>query len=209
MAMRAIAAAAALVAFASPAGAQTRPYLAGTAGYTFPETVGSNIGVEAETKRGYAVTGAAGYSFGNVRAELEAGYRKSDVDEARGLGLRVEGTGEVSALSALANAYYEPRLQLGPLQPYIGGGAGIARFKARRVGAVGVPGLGPVSASETGFAYQLMAGAGWRVSEQATLTAGYRYFATPDIDTTVAAVGPVKIDGLGLHAVEIGLRFGL
>jgi opacity protein-like surface antigen len=199
--------------FATPAAAQdgtsqTGPYASLSGAYVFSEELGTNIGIEAETEDGFAVAAAVGQAFGPFRAELEGSYRKSGVDRARGLGLVVQGAGEVSALSAMANVYFSPDVQLGPVRPYIGAGAGISRFKARDVEAVGVAGLGPVSASETGFAYQLMAGGELAMSEAATLTAGYRYFATPDVDANVAPFGPVTIDGLGLHELVIGLRFG-
>lgn len=206
MIMRTIAAAGGLVALASPVAAQEGPYVGGAVGYSFPESIDSSIGVEAGIDDGYAVIGAVGYGFNGFRAELEGSYRESSVDEARGLGFTVPVAGEVSALSAMANVYLDPSFQLGPLQPYIGAGAGISRFEAQDIEAVGVQGLGPISADQTGFAYQFMAGAGFRVSEQATLTAGYRYFATPSIETTMAPFGPVEIDGLGLHSVEVGFR---
>jgi len=195
-----------IVAIVSPASAQEGPYAAGAVGYTFPETIDSSIGLEAGIKGGFSVLGAVGYEFTNVRAELEGSYRGSSVDEARAGGVSLPGDGDVSALSAMANVYFDPDLQLGRLQPYIGAGAGISRFKAEDVQAVGITGIGPISASETGFAYQFMAGAGWQVSDQVTLTAGYRYFATPGIGTSIAPVGNVEIDGLSLQSVEIGFR---
>ena len=206
MTKRAIATAAGLVAFVSPAAAQEGPYVAGAVGYTFSDSIDSSIGLEASIEEGYSVLGAVGYDTEGVRVELEGSYRASSVGEARAAGLTVEGDGEVSALSAMANVYFDPAFQLGPFQPYIGAGAGISRFKAEEVEAVGIPGLGPVSASETGFAYQFMAGASWRLSEQATLTAGYRYFATPSIEATIDPLGDTEIDGLALHSVEIGIR---
>lgn len=194
--------------------AESRTYVAGSIGYVFPESFESNVGVEAETKDGYAITGAIGRSFGAFRGEIEASYRTADVGEARGFGLTVPGSGDVSALSAMANVYLDPALEFGPLQPYFGGGVGISRFEANNVAAVSVPGVGPVSGlgpingSKTGFAYQLMGGIGFALSDRTTLTAGYRYFATPNVETTVAPIGDVRIDGLGLHTVEVGLRFG-
>jgi opacity protein-like surface antigen len=208
MAHRPLAAAAtALLLSSAPSAAQDATYVSGSVGYTFGETFGSNVGVEATIKDGYAVTGAVGRSFGPVRGEIEGSYRGSDVGEARGLGLVARGSGNVSALSAMANIYFDPAFALGPLQPYVGGGIGVSRFRAEDVAAAGVAGLGPVSGSETGFAWQLMAGVGFAVSEAATLTAGYRYFATPDVEVDVAPLGSVNVDGLGLHAAEVGLRF--
>lgn len=204
----AITAAAGLAAaFASPVTAQEGPYVAGAVGYTFSDSIESSIGLEASIDDGYSGVGAVGCDLEGFRVELEGSYRASRVGEARASGLTVAGDGDVSALSAMANVYFDPAFQLGPVQPYVGAGAGISRFKAENVEAVGIAGLGPVSASETGFAYQFMAGAGWRLTDQAALTAGYRYFATPSIDTTIDPLGSVEIDGLGLHSVEVGLRY--
>ena len=202
-----LAAAALLVMHPSAAVAQDSNYLAGSVGYTFADDFETDAGIEASIDNGFAVTGAVGRSFGAFRGEIEGSYRRSKVDEARGFGVVVEGDGEVSALSAMANLYFDPAFQLGPVKPYIGGGIGVSRFRARDVEAVGVPGIPPVSGTETGFAWQLMAGGGIALSEQATLTAGYRYFATPDVEANVPSLGSVEVDGLGLHAIEVGLRF--
>ncbi len=188
------------------AAAQDQTYVAGSVGYTIANDFQTDIGVEASIKNGYSVAGAVGRSFGPIRGEIEGSYRSSSVDEARGLGLVVEGNGRVSALSAMANIYFDPALQLGPVKPYVGAGAGISRFRARRVEAVGLRGIPPVSGSETGFAWQLMAGVGVGVAEGTTVTAGYRYFATPGIEATVAPLGSVEVEGLGLHVVEVGVR---
>ena len=204
-----VAAATSILMLPSAATAQDRTYVAGSLGYTFADDFETDVGVEASLKKGYAVTGAVGRSFGPLRGEIEGSYRRSKVDEARGLGAVVQGDGDVTALSAMANVYFDPAFQFGPVKPYVGGGIGLSRFRARDVEAVGVPGLSPVSGKETGFAWQLMAGAGLALSEQATLTAGYRYFATPDVKANVAPLGSVKVDGLGLHAFEVGLRFSL
>jgi opacity protein-like surface antigen len=206
MTLRPFATVAGLIAFATPAAAQDAAYVAGSVGYIFPESVGSSIGLKARTNGGYSLIGAAGYNFRSFRVELEGSYRESSVDEARGFGFSVQGTGDVSALSAMANVYLDPSFQVGPLQPYIGGGAGISRFKANKVDAPGIPGVDAISASETGLAYQFMAGVGWQLSSQATVTTGYRYFATPGIETDVDSVGSVDIDGLGLHTLEAGIR---
>jgi len=208
-ALAVVAASTSVVMLPSAAAAQDRTYVAGSLGYTFADDFETDVGVEASLKNGYAVTGAVGRSFGPLRGELEGSYRRSKVDEARGLGVVVEGNGEVSALSAMANLYFDPAVQFGPVKPYVGGGIGVSRFRARDVEAVGIPNLSPLSGKETGFAWQLMAGAGLALSEQATLTAGYRYFATPDVKANVAPLGSVRVDGLGLHAVEVGLRLSL
>ena len=207
MYVRLLAPAALALLASAPAVAQDGTYVAGSVGYTFADDFGSNVGIEADIEDGYAVTGAVGRSFGALRGEIEGSYRRSSVGEARGLGFAVDGAGDVSALSAMANLYFDPAFAFGPVRPYVGGGIGVSRFKAHDVEAVGVAGFGPISGSETGFAWQLMAGVGLAISEQATLTAGYRYFATPDVEADATPLGTVEVEGLGLHALEVGLRF--
>lgn len=200
---------------AGAAGAQTATttdsgtgtYVSITGAYTFPNQFSTDVGVTGDLDDGYAITGAVGRRFGPVRGEVEAGWRENNIGQANGFGLTVPGEGSVSALSAMANVYFDPAFNLGPFQPYVGGGIGVARFRANDVVAIGVPGAGPVSASKTGFAWQLMAGVGYKVSDTATLTAGYRYFATPDVEADIPGVQRVEVDGLSLHAVEVGLRF--
>ncbi|WP_426163242.1 outer membrane protein [Sandarakinorhabdus sp. DWP1-3-1] len=196
------------------ANAQVAPYVAATGGLTFPKDLESDAGISGNLKNGYAFTLAVGTGLGPIRAELEGSYRRSSVDGASGFGLELPGTGNASALSAMANAYFDPAFNIGPLQPYVGGGVGISRFRASNVAAVGLPSggpvgsFGPISGDRTGFAWQLMAGVGVSVAEKASLTLGYRYFATPGVTVNdVPLFGPVRLDGLKIHAVEAGVRF--
>lgn len=196
------------------ASAQVAPYVAFTGGLTFPRDIRTDTGISGDLNNGYAFTGAIGTGLGPIRAEIEGSYRRSSVDGARGFGLELPGTGNASALSAMANAYFDPAFNIGPLQPYVGGGIGISRFRASDVAAVGLPAggpvtsFGPISGSRTGFAWQLMAGVGVAVSEGTSVTLGYRYFATPSVTVdNVPQINSVRIDGLKIHAIEAGLRF--
>ncbi|PZN97193.1 MAG: hypothetical protein DCF31_01745 [Alphaproteobacteria bacterium] len=199
---------------ATAASAQVAPYVAVTGGLTFPKDIQTDTGISGDLKNGYAFTIAAGTGLGPIRAEIEGSYRRSSVDGARGFGLELPGTGSASALSAMANAYFDPAFNIGPLQPYVGGGIGISRFRASDIGAVGLPfggpvtSFGPISGDRTGFAWQLMAGVGIALTETTSITAGYRYFATPGVTVrNVPQFNAVRIDGLKIHAVEAGLRF--
>lgn len=199
----------------SPAAAQSAPYVAISGGLTLPRDLKTDTGISGDLKNGYAIIGAVGSGFGPVRAEVEASYRRNDVGGARGFGLTLPGSGHASALSAMVNAYFDPALDLGPITPYVGGGVGIARFRASDVAGVGLPfggpvtSFGPVSGSRTGFAWQLMAGVGIALSETSALTVGYRYFATPGVTVNdIPQFGSVRVEGLKMHAVEAGIRFG-
>lgn len=197
----------------TPLLAQSAGYVTGTAGITFPNDLTTDAGLRGQLKDGYALTLAAGTAVGPIRAELEGSYRESKVAGARGFGLSLPGTGHASALSAMANAYFDPAFHFGPLKPYVGAGLGISRFRASNVSAVGLPflgpitGFGPVTGSRTGFAYQAMAGVGVALAPRTTLTVGYRYFATPGVNTNAGQFGRIHIDGLKIHGLEAGLRF--
>ena len=158
---------------------------------------------------------AVGKGFGPIRGELEGSCRRNGIDGARGFGLALPGTGSASALSAMANAYFDLNIDLGTFKPYVGGGAGISRFRASNVSALGlsvggpVKRFGPISGERTGFAWQLVAGVGIALSDTASFTVGYRYFATPGVTVgNVPLVNSVRIDGLKIHAAEAGVRFG-
>ncbi len=200
------------IALSSASSALAQSYVAGSLGYVSPQHLRTSAGVRGKIKDGGAVTLAVGSGFGPVRGELEGGYRAVKVGSVQGFGLQAEGTGKLSALSAMANAYFDPAFSLGALKPYVGGGIGVARFRARNVSAVGLPAglpvtsIGPLTGSKTGFAYQAMAGVGLAVGSGGAVTLGYRYFATPGATARAPILGDVRIRGLKTHAAEVGLR---
>jgi opacity protein-like surface antigen len=189
-------------------------YVAVGGGLVLSERLRTNAGVSAKLDDGFLGLAAIGGRVGPFRAELEGSYRRASVDSATGFGLRALGTGRVSALSGMGNLYLEPSLGLGAIRPYFGGGVGVSRFRARGVGAVGLPvsalplSLGTVSGSKTVFAYQAMAGLSGPVTDRVTASFGYRYFATPSADLSAPLVGSVRVRGLRSHGIEAGLRFG-
>ena len=187
------------------------PYVAGTIGATFPQDLETSAGISGKLKTGYAITGAIGTTFGPIRGEVEGSYRRNNVDGVDALGVDFAGTGNASALSGMANAYFDLPLLI--FRPYVGGGIGVTRLKANDISAYGLPPIGPITslgsvdASTTAFAYQLMAGLGLNFFPGFTTTIGYRWFATPGYDTGTP-VGDVHINGLKVSTIEVGLRFG-
>jgi len=225
-------AAAALLIIASPASAQDSAsrsdedaasassapgdrglYVAVSGGLVLSQRLRTDAGVSAELDDGYMALGAVGGHVGPFRAELEGSYRRASVDSASALGIRVPSTGSVSALSGMGNLYLEPAIGLGTVRPYLGGGVGVSRFRAREVGAGSLggsgslPGLGTFSGSKTVFAYQAMAGLSGPVTDHVTASFGYRYFATPSASFEAPLIGDVQVRGLRSHSLEAGLRF--
>jgi len=119
---------------------------------------------------GYNVGGAVGYDFGKFRAEGEITYRSSDLDTANGAAVTVDS--DVSALSFMANGYYDHEMGNSPLTPYVGFGMGVVDSDLNVTGtSVG---------SETNFAYQFMLGLGYGITPNVVMTGGYRYFGVAD-----------------------------
>ena len=129
-------------------------------------------------------------------------YHLNDVDEFSAGGSSVTGDGTVSALSLMANGYYDFGSRKSLLVPYLGIGVGYALVDAD-VSALGVQ---VVDDSAGVLAYQFMAGLGFNISPNTTLTAGYRYFATadPEYDSVSATAFDSEYQS---HDVMLGIRF--
>ncbi len=167
-------------------------------------------------KPGVGVLAAAGYRFrSGLQAELELGYRRSRFGEAT----RIEAghgaaastlsgkfpvDGRLNTLSLMANGTYSLRMRR--FRPYAGLGLGLATHMAK-IDPVTVRSNGAAytafatSDNATVFAYQAMAGLGYRVTRRMEIRLGYRYFATlkPDFGDTGLTYGA--------HNVEAGLLY--
>ncbi len=120
----------------------------------------------------------------------------------------VEASGKLTTLSGLVNLYYDFPVS-STFEPYIGAGIGISRASAENVVATsaGTAQNIPLDGSSTVLVYQLMAGAAYYFSPKTALTLGYRYFNVAKQSFDSEQVGEVEADGLGIHNIELGLRF--
>lgn len=158
---------------------------------------------------GLAVIANGGYKFASgLRLEGELGYRSNDADSrtlrVTGPTATVNGTGKVSARSAMANIIYD--IDTGSkFTPYLGVGAGIASVKADNLGPV-LAANTRIDGSDTRFAYQGIAGAAVEITRQIALTLDYRYFRTagPNLRTLTGLAADGKYSA---HSVLAGLRF--
>ncbi|MBC7770544.1 MAG: outer membrane beta-barrel protein [Phycisphaerales bacterium] len=143
----------------------------------------------------------AGYGFGNgFRLEGELSYRNNQwgptniPDPPDG-----EFQGDVNTWALMANLFYDFN-RGGTFQPYLGVGAGGAKVD------LGIDGAG--SQADEVFAYQGLAGVGIRLSENAMLDIGYRYFMAPEVDASETFGGAYSSEYDYEHqAVTVGLRF--
>ena len=160
--------------------------------------IGTNL--SADFDAGWVGAVAAGWAYGNgLRSEIEFGYRRNDLDSLSGA---VAGSGDASSWRGTINAYYDFKTET-PLTPYVGVGLGAARvsLEANPFGA------SRLDDSDSAFAYQGIAGVGYRLNDRAQVFADYRYFATTSLDFTTAAGTSVDAD-YGNHTLMVGLRFG-
>jgi opacity protein-like surface antigen len=165
---------------------------------TFPEiATGTPLGWDTKFDTGYNVSGQIGHRFdGGFRVEGEFFFNRSGIRTHRGvtvgttdidaidasvltrgaaLGTTVgqivdSGIGSQRNFGAFANAFYDFNSG-GSFQPYVGGGVGVVRSKFDyRPSGVDV-GQG----SDTNFAWQLAAGATYRVNPGFELFGQYNY----------------------------------
>ena len=132
---------------------------------------------------GYDIAGAAGYDFGAFRVEAEVGLKGHSFDRFVADESVIDASDETDldfqTWSVMANAL----LDLGPddgINGFVGGGVGFAGtdFDVRddREGEAYTDGD-----SDTGFAWQLLAGIRYPVSENFSLGLKYRYFNQGDL----------------------------
>lgn len=142
----------------------------------------------------YDFGGIVGYDFGAFRLEAEASYRAADLTDVsagnQGLALnpvtggfsRFTGTrtalGEVNALSFMVNGLFDFGSDDG-LQGFAGGGVGVARVDMD--GRVNSNGPGVWDDSDTGFAWQLLAGVRAPLNDSWDVGLKYRFFNVPDV----------------------------
>ncbi len=120
----------------------------------------------------------------------------------------VEARGKITTLSGLLNLYYDFSTN-SRFEPYIGGGIGASRAAAENVTAT-YPGINiseEITGSSTILVYQLMAGVAYNIDSRIAITLGYRYFNVARQSFNLQSVGEVKADGLGIHNIELGLRY--
>ena len=125
---------------------------------------------------GLALLGAVGYGMDNFRIEGEVGYQKNDFDSLEIIGYKFDLSGDISTLSGMCNGYYDFSVGHG-FTPFVTAGIGFAQVE---INDYSVDGYSEPAWNDddTVFAWQVGAGVGYAVSNNMTLEAKYRYFAT-------------------------------
>jgi opacity protein-like surface antigen len=138
-----------------------------------------------------------GYHFTDeLRADLTVSYLGKDSLSS--------GANELSQTmwSGLVSGYYDIATIVG-ITPYVGAGIG-ATYAKQEVNLTS----GTFDSSDYEFAYALMAGASYKVTDNVSIDAGYQFLHTPDmryydVDTDTVRKGDKK------HLIRVGLRYDL
>ncbi len=163
------------------------------------DITGTGINVDADFGTGWAGALTLGHAYGNgLRGEIELGRRSNDLDSLSGA---ASGTGDVTAWSGMLNLLYDFKTGT-PFTPYLGAGIGAARVSldARPIGA------SRIDDSDTAFAYQGIAGVGYRLNAATQAFLDYRYFAASDLGFSTAAGAAVDADYAN-HTLMVGVRY--
>ena len=145
---------------------------------------------------GFTVGGAAGYMMEKFRFEGEVSYQTNDIDSLSAVGESISVNGDVSALTFLANGYFDFATG-GPLTPYITAGIGYSNVEIDIEGE---------SDDDNLFTYHLGVGVGYAMSEQVTLDLRYRYLGFEDYEYSESGVGSLSAE-VSSHNITAGLRF--
>lgn len=160
----------------------------------------------AEMDAGFVVGGAVGANItDSVRAEFNVSYREQDFDELdTDLGA-APGVGDAGTTTIMVNAIYDVAVDF-PITPYVGAGIGL--------GVVTIDSdtstcFVCVDDTDVQFAWNLMVGGSTAVTEQISLSAGYRYtgITAPEVQDEILGADIEADDPLDIHEIVFGLRY--
>jgi len=136
---------------------------------------------------GYDFGGIVGYDFGGFRLEAEASFREADPDSVattvriptntgnlvQGRSGTFDAAGDTNALAFMINGMLDFGADDG-LQGFVGGGVGVARVDVDN--SINSVGPGFLDDSDTGFAWQAIAGVRAPLSDNWDVGVKYRFF---------------------------------
>ncbi|MEP4052738.1 MAG: outer membrane protein [Litorimonas sp.] len=215
-------------------------YLRGNAGYGIHHDaeltggIDSSLhgnGIQSEGNIGYSA--GVGYDFGdNWRLELDADSLKTSFGA---ISQTPNSSGKLRTETLMLNALYDFD-GFGKFEPYVGAGLGLVRGKGEFsatdfAGTANELVINPtcigtrttsagltcgISNSDNGFGWQLLAGLGYKISDNLTWDTHYTYLNGPDLDLQghVANVNTgafenfdAELSDVGAHTLMTGLRY--
>jgi len=139
--------------------------------------VRSNEVYELDYNTGFDVDAIAGYDFGMFRAEGEIAYKRASANSVYFDIADYDADGRSTVLSAMLNGLLDFGGE-GSWRGYVGLGGGLAKVKTNFTNSTGSIDL---DGSDSGFAWQMVAGVGIPISDNIELGLKYRYFTAPKV----------------------------
>lgn len=146
--------------------------------------------------------GALGFRLHrSFRVEAEVNYSSNDLDSLNGSTGSGPVSGDLEAMTFMLNGYYDFDLDW-PVVPYIGAGAGFGLFDASvRDGGTNI--TQNSSGDDWSFVYQVGGGLRYNMSDHVSLSGGYRYIGSSDIE-----FDRTEVD-YSAHEIRFGLHYDL
>lgn len=195
-----------------------------------PIASGTSVGWKTEFDNGMSYSAALGYQYSPaIRAEVQLTSSKSDVDTHKSvtlgggsidgldagaltgspdtLGVTVadvvaDGRGDIKTTAVFLNGYYD-FTNGSPFTPYLGAGIGYAKTDV----TFSPSGVGIINDDDSGFAYQLMAGASYAFDERWAVFGQYTYRSVEDGKYDVDLF-PARLEVENRsNLIEVGVRF--
>lgn len=163
-------------------------------------------------KQDYHLGGFAGasmgYYFDQFRLEAECAYKRSELEGITFNGVSGSANGNVRNVTFMFNAFGEHEFA-NDFFFVLGSGVGVAfnRLETSNIFGFAVPPTTPTTASRAYFAWQLMPGMMFKVSDGVYLTAGYRLFVLSKIDNIIQSITSKQVPII--HSAEAGILFKL
>jgi opacity protein-like surface antigen len=174
-------------------------YIRGDLSYNFdgPDYDYTIPGGETNNRRFGGGLGA-GYHFTDMlRGDVTINYLGRDTFDGAGGGGVIAASH--SAWSGMANAYLDLATVVG-ITPYVGAGVGVLYTKHDDFAFL--------PDDQYRFAYALMAGASYKVTDNLSVDLGYQYLNSPKTQYQNFDMGTVG-EGVEYHQVKLGLRYDL
>lgn len=154
----------------------------GIASLNDADVVTSDSNRSYESDIGLAVNAAIGYDFGSTRLEGEISYQENDLDKRNRDGETSVGIsdGDSSSTAFLINGYFDFENE-SSITPFISLGVGWAKIKVSDIETKDGDSWN-TSGDDIVLAYQIGAGLGFAVTNNAFIDIKYRYFGTDDVD---------------------------
>lgn len=146
--------------------------------------LGFSSSAKISYKTGFSGGLALGYKSGALRYEVEYAYLRANPDNVTLNGVDTSGVdGSASVSAGLLNVLYNFERVNAKWYPYFGVGVGAAHLNDH----VRATGLNVSRSTSDEFAYQLIAGLGYKLSRQLNAELDYRFLGTTNFRYTIGS----------------------